>query len=55
VAATLELLLLTAAAREARALLTDGVAERPRGGAVVAILVALLGFALLAALVVAKG
>jgi len=66
-AAVLELLLLTAASREARAvmLLADldapeeeraRVTAKPPGGSLaIALLVALLGFALLAALMVAKG
>lgn len=76
VAAVLEVLLLTAASREARAImllaeLDEGeewgpgesprekreqvVAEPPGGGLAVALLVAMLGFALLAALMIAKG
>jgi hypothetical protein len=66
-AAVLEVLLLTAAAREARTamLLADldepeverarVTAKPPGGGLAVALLVAILGFALLAALMVAKG
>jgi hypothetical protein len=65
-AAILEVVLLTAASREARAVLLladldEPAAERqrvvakpPGGGVVVAILVALLGFALLAALLIAR-
>ncbi|HVJ92399.1 MAG TPA: hypothetical protein VM580_21510, partial [Labilithrix sp.] len=67
VAAVLEVILLTAASREARAAMaiagldeTDAERERvtaktPGGSLAVALLVALLGFALLAALIVAKG
>jgi hypothetical protein len=66
-AAILEILLLTAASREARAVMLlaeldgdDGGAERvtaksPGGGLAIALLVAMLGFALLAALMIAKG
>ncbi len=66
-AAVLEVLLLTAASREARAVmlladLDEPEAERarvtakpPGGGLAIALLVAVLGFALLAALMVAKG
>lgn len=66
-AALLEMLLLTAASREARAVmllaeLDEPEAERakvtaksPGGGLVIALLVALLGFALLAAMLIAKG
>jgi hypothetical protein len=65
-AAVLEVLLLTAASREARAALllaeldaaapADRItAKAPGGGIAVALLVALLGFALLAALMIAKG
>jgi hypothetical protein len=65
-AAVLEILLLTAASREARAALLlaelDGdeaqadrvTARSPGGGLVIGILVALLGFALLSALMIAK-
>ena len=61
-AALLEVLLLTAAAREAKLVLAQAdnenpervTAKPPGGGVVVAILVALLGFAFLAALIVAK-
>ena len=66
-AAILEVLLLTAASREARAVLlladlddpaaprTEVTARPPGGGLAVAILVAMLGFTLLAALMIAKG
>jgi hypothetical protein len=63
VAAVLEVLLLTAASREARELLAraeeSDASERmtrrsPGGGLAIAVLVALLGFALLAALMIAK-
>ncbi|HVH46613.1 MAG TPA: hypothetical protein VM925_29935 [Labilithrix sp.] len=66
-AAVLEILLLTAAAREARAVmlladLDDPESEReritaktPGGGLVIALLVAVMGFALLAVLMIAKG
>lgn len=69
IAAVLEVLLLTAAAREARAVMllaeleddpkgTDHqqiTAKPPGGGVVIGVLVALLGFALLGALMIAKG
>lgn len=66
VAAVLELLLLTAASREARAVMQladldepeerDRVTAKPPGGGLaIALLVAMLGFALLAALMIAKG
>ncbi|MDF2691956.1 MAG: hypothetical protein K0S65_339, partial [Labilithrix sp.] len=62
-AAVLEILLLTAAAREARAMMlladldesTSVTAKPPGGGLAIALLTALLGFALLAALLIAKG
>jgi hypothetical protein len=69
VAAVLEILLLTAASREARATMLLAeldenetaserervIAKPPGGGLVIALLVAMLGFALLAALMIAKG
>jgi hypothetical protein len=66
-AAVLEILLLTAASREARAVMLlaeldepeadrmNVTAKPPGGGLAIALLVAMLGFALLAALMVAKG